>query len=124
MSSSSEKRFSCRRSRSASTRCDSSAIPTRESSAAFPKPTMPGTLSVPDRIPRSWPPPSMIGARSTWIAAPDVERADALRAVHLVRAQRGHVHVQFVDVERHLADDLHGIGVKQDPFLFRDRANL
>ncbi len=26
---------------------------------------MPGTLSVPDRIPRSWPPPSMMGDSST-----------------------------------------------------------
>jgi hypothetical protein len=34
-------------------------------SAALPKPTMPGTLSVPERMPRSWPPPSMMGVMRT-----------------------------------------------------------
>ena len=58
------------------------------------------------------------------IAAADVERADALRAVHLVRADRRHVDLQVVDVEGHLADRLHRVGMEKDSFLFRDRANL
>jgi hypothetical protein len=36
--------------RAASSRHSFSAMP-----AALPKPTMPGTLSVPERMPRSWP---------------------------------------------------------------------
>ena len=46
-------------------RADSAAISARAISAAFPKPTMPATLRVPERMPRSCPPPSMIGAMRT-----------------------------------------------------------
>ena len=50
---------------------------------------MPGTLSVPERMPRSWPPPLICSdEQHARVAAPHVERADALRAVHLVRAHR------------------------------------
>ena len=40
-------------------------MPSRQSSHAFPNPTIPGTFKVPDRMPRSWPPPSMIAVRRT-----------------------------------------------------------
>ena len=58
------------------------------------------------------------------IPAPHVERADALRPVHLVRAERRQVDLQLVDVERNLADRLHRVGVEQDALLLRDRADL
>ncbi len=53
------------RSRSAASRRPSSAITSRQISAARPKPTASGTGTVPERIPRSWPPPSIIGAIRT-----------------------------------------------------------
>ena len=86
---------------------------------------MPATFSVPDRMPRSWPPPSIMRREQhARVAPPDVERADALRPAHLVRADGRHVHLQIVDVERNLADRLHGVGVEQDALLLRDRADL
>src|SRR5262249_26332274 len=53
-------RFLRRRSRRASVSIEATAI-----SDALPNPTIPGTFNVPDRRPRSWPPPSMIGERRT-----------------------------------------------------------
>ena len=58
------------------------------------------------------------------IAAPHVERADALRSVHLVGGHRGQVDLQLVHVERNLADGLHGVGVEENALLLRDRADL
>ena len=47
---------------------------------------MPGTFSVPERMPRSWPPPSDLrGELHARIAPADIQRAHALRAVNLVR---------------------------------------
>ena len=45
--------------------------------------------------------------------APDVERAHALRPVHLVRGERGEIDVRLLDVERHLADALHRVAVEE-----------
>ena len=57
---------------------------------------MPGTLSVPERRPLSWPPPAICGASaSCGFCAADEERAGALRPVELVRRQR-----QQVDAHR------------------------
>ena len=66
----------------------------------------------------------LLGEQHARIAAPHVERADALRAVHLVRAERHQIDLHLVDVERHLADRLHRVGVEEDPLLLRDRADL
>ena len=44
----------------------------------------------------------------------DVQRPDALRPVELVPAQGEQVHAEVVDVERELADGLHGIGVEEN----------
>ena len=43
----------------------SSAMTSRQISAAWPKPTASGTGTVPERMPRSWPPPSIMGAMRT-----------------------------------------------------------
>ena len=40
-------------------------ISAEQMAQALPKPTMPGTLRVPLRIPRSWPPPSICAASRT-----------------------------------------------------------
>ena len=53
------------RSRSLSRRAASVAISVRASSAALPKPTIAGTFSVPERMPRSWPPPSICAVMRT-----------------------------------------------------------
>ncbi len=45
--------------------------------------------------------------------APHIQRADALGAVHLVRRERRQIHAGGLDVERHLADALHRVGVEQ-----------
>ena len=66
----------------------------------------------------------LLGEQHARVAAPHVERADALRAVHLVRAHRHQVDLRLVDVERHLADRLHRVGVEEDALLLRDRADL
>ena len=83
-----------------------------DSSAAAPKPTMPGHVQ-------------RAGTQSALLAAageerrqldprraPHVERADALRPVHLVRGDRDQVGAGRFDVERHLTDRLHGVGVQ------------
>ena len=74
-------------------------------------PTMPATFSVPARRLRSCLPPVSSGMQSH--AAPDPQRADALRSVELVRRDRQQVHAERLDVDRDLAGGLHGVGVKQ-----------
>ena len=101
--SSRERRPARRRSRSAAMRSASpaaSASPARR--AASPKPTMPGTFSVPERNPFSCPPPSAWAwsRRRGPSRSPDVERADALRAVHLVCRKAHEIRTPLVDVER------------------------
>ena len=54
------------------------------------------------------------------IPAPDVERADALRAVHLVRGKGSEVHVHVVHVERNLSGSLNRIRVEEHAALARD----
>ena len=86
---------------------------------------MPGTFSVPERIPRSWPPPSSSGAmRHPRVAPPHVERAHALRPVHLVRRQRRQIDRRRLDVERHLAGRLHRVGVQQRAMRVRNLRQL
>jgi hypothetical protein len=74
-----------------------------------------GTFKVPERRPRSWPPPSVCGSRRTrrW-RPPHVESADTFRAIELVRRERQQIDRHRVDVERDLADRLRRIGVEQD----------
>ena len=54
------------------------------------------------------------------IAAPDIQSAHALRAVHFVSGQRSDVHIHFVHVERNLSGRLNRIGVEQHAALARD----
>src|SRR3972149_1877952 len=61
-SSSEERILSWSLSLSARSRAPSSAMTAPQISAALPKPTTRGTGTVPERIPRSWPPPSILGA--------------------------------------------------------------
>ena len=56
--------------------------------------------------------------------APDVERAHALRSVHLVGRQRGDVDVQFVHVEGQFPGSLDRVGMEEDAAFPRDRADL
>ena len=58
------------------------------------------------------------------ILAPHVERAHALRSIKLVRGNRRDVDVVLNHVERHLADSLHRIAVKQHAALVAQRADL
>ena len=58
------------------------------------------------------------------LAGPDVERPDPLRAVHLVRGERGEVDTHRFDVEGDLAEPLHGVGMEDDAPLAADRADL
>ena len=57
------------------------------------------------------------------LAAPHVERADALRAVHLVRRDRREVDVHLLHVEVDLADALHRVRVEEHAALARDLAD-
>ena len=59
-------------------RLDSSGISAWQIAHASPNPTMPGTFSVPERMPRSWPPPSICAVNCT----------RGLRAAHVQRAAR------------------------------------
>ena len=51
------------------------------------------------------------------ISPADVESADALRAVHLVRGQGSEIHVHVIHVERNLSGGLHRIRVEEDAAL-------
>ena len=56
-------------------------------------------------------------------AAPHVQRADALRTAHLVRAERQQVGVQLVHVEGQLPERLHRVGVHERPARFSRAAD-
>ena len=56
--------------------------------------------------------------------APDVERAGALRAVVLVAGERKQIDAHRVDVDRHLASRLRGVGVEERPGGADDGADL
>ena len=79
---------------------------------------MPGTLSVPERKPRSWPPPSI------WATTTDVEPADAVGAEHLVPGEGHEVDVVLDDVGGHLADPLGGVGVEDHVAVVAEGADL
>ena len=55
---------------------------------------------------------------------PDIERANALRPIHLVCAQRGEVDVHGDDVKGHASDALHGVAMKQHAALPAEGAYL
>ena len=76
-------------------------------------PRRPGTFSVPERSPRSWPPPSHSGASARARSQP--QRADALGAVQLVRGERERVGAQRRTSSAHQPDRLHGVDVEVRP---------
>src|ERR1700683_2945662 len=84
----------------------SSAISLLAIAQALPRPTIPGTLSVPDAAELR----PQLHAR---IFAANIQRAHALRSVKLVRRDGGDVHVVLNDVEGHLANRLHRVGMKE-----------
>src|SRR2546430_8165224 len=53
-----------------------------------------------------------------------VQRADALRAVDLVRGHRQEIHFQFLQVDRDLAHGLYRVAVEDDAFRAADLADL
>ena len=91
---------------------------------ALPKPTISGTGSVPERMPRSWPPPSICGSSRTrgsflrTYSAPMPFGPYILWAVRLSRSMP-----IVLDVDRHLADRLHRVGVEQDALLLAQLAD-
>ncbi len=58
------------------------------------------------------------------VAAANIQRADALRAVELVRREREHVDVVLLDIDRNLADSLDSIGVEENALLVAELADL
>ena len=86
---------------------------------------MPGTFSVPERMPRSWPPPSICATSCTrGFLRRTYKRAHALRSVNLVRRDRRQIDVVLNHVERNLADRLHRVGVEQHAALMAQRADF
>ena len=78
---------------------------------AAPSPTMPGTFSVPDRRPRSWPPPTISGSSSVCLRTKIAPQP--FGPVHLVTGERQQIDLHRVDVDRDLAGRLRGVDVKQ-----------
>ena len=62
--------------------------------------------------------------RSQAHALAHVQRADALGPANLVRGKREQLHAELVDVDRHLAGRLHGVGVERDAGFGSDAADL
>ena len=90
---------------------------------AWASPTMPATFSVPARLPLS---ParrrqSRFGRRIPFAA---IEDADALGPMEFVSRQREQVNLLLFDVNGHVGDSLHRIGVKQYAALPADGADL
>ena len=88
---------------------------------ASPRPTISGAGSVPERRPRSCPPPENSGASRTRGRRRTIQRADALRPVDLVAADRGEIDLPAGQVERDLSRRLREVGVEQRAGLLGDR---
>ena len=82
----------------------------------------PAVSSVPERTPRSWPPPCSTGVRSRPRRASSAPIAE--RAADLVPADRHGVQARGGEVDRHLADRLHGVGVHRDAVAAGERDHL
>ena len=59
-----------------------------------------------------------------WSLRANIQRADSLRPVNLVRGDRREVDPRLLEINRHLANRLHRVGVEHDSFFFRDLADL
>ena len=84
----------------------------------------------PRRVQRPRPQPALVAAAveerrqaHRRLPCPHVERADALRAMDLVRRDRQQVDAHRVDVERDPAEGLGGVGVEQDAARLREAAD-
>ena len=97
-------------------------FPRAASRQASPRPTISGAGSVPERRPRSCPPPENSGSTRARGPAADEQRADPLRAINLVPADRGEIDLPPGQIDRDLADRLRQVGVEQRPGLLGDRA--
>ena len=102
-----------RRSRSAKRRLPSLTISAPQSSAALPKPTIGRDVQRPRAHPALVPAAVDLRRDADARLAADVQRADALGPVHLVRRQRRQVDARGVDVEGNLPDALHGVDVEE-----------
>ncbi len=60
---------------------------------------MPGIFSVPERMPRSWPPPSIVAKLNARVTTTNIQSADALGSVNLVAADGQKVDVVLLDVD-------------------------
>src|SRR5262249_42246752 len=107
---------SWRRPRRRRSRRLSSGNVSTESSAARARPTIPGTFSVPEPMPRSWPPPGSIGSSRTRGCRARTKSAPTPLGPDLVRGDGGEIHGGR-DVERHLAEGLDRVRVEQDAAL-------
>ena len=86
---------------------------------------MPGTLSVPrTHAALVAAAVDLRGNLHARVAPANIQRANTLGAVDLVRGDRQHVDVVGHDVDRNLADSLHGVGVEEDALLVADLADL
>ncbi len=111
-----------RSSRRAPTRAACSACCFTASSTAAANPAIAGVSRVPLRMSRSWPPPCT-SALTVDLTAHD-ERAHAVRAAELVAGERERVDAGGGEVDRHVTDRLHGVGVDGDAVLGGDRDHL
>ena len=109
-------------SRSAAIRAPSSDMNRSASSTAFASPTIPG------HVVRGGPTLAfLLAAVHVRLQAgplPDVEGADPLGAVKLVRREAEQIHVEITHGERHMPEGLDGIGVKTDAALTGDLPDL
>ena len=83
--------------------------------AAAPRPTIPATFSEPERRPRSWPPPWIIGARLRQSTAVAHQGAGTARTADLVAANRHQSGAQRPHVEGQATRHLSGVTMEQRP---------
>ena len=79
---------------------------------AAAKPAMAGVSMVPERMSRSWPPPCSCGVTSR--SRRTTSAPTPYGPPSLVRGQGQRVDAAGREVDRHLADRLHGVGVHRD----------
>src|SRR5439155_618765 len=105
-------------SRRAATRAANAACSRAASSTAAPNPTIPGTFSVPGRMPNCWPPPWMI-ASMTWRSR--TTSADALGRADLVAGDGEEGACDVGQRDGDLAEGLHPVDVERDAGLATSR---
>ncbi len=86
---------------------------------------MPGTFSVPERMPRSWPPPSAMAESCTrGIAAADVQRAYTLGSINFVASDGQKIDVVLLHVHGNFADSLDAVYREENAVFLGDFADF